>query len=129
MKTSLMSSTKYRFATCVQTLAAVLVATLLTISLSGCDSSANKSESSEVKIQGAGATFPNPIYQKWFAEYNKAHANVKFDYQSIGSGGGIEQISSRTVDFGGSDAPMKDDKLKAAPAPDFYVLSQNARSQ
>jgi phosphate transport system substrate-binding protein len=121
MLTRVKSMLKSRPATCVQTLAAVLVATLLTISLSGCNSSANRSESSEVKIQGAGATFPNPIYQKWFSEYNKAHTNVKFDYASIGSGGGIEQISSRTVDFGGSDMPMKDDKLSAAPGELLHI--------
>jgi len=69
----------------------------------------------EVKLQGAGATFPNPLYQKWFSAYNGAHTNTKFDYQSIGSGGGIKQITEKTVDFGGSDAPMTEEQLKAAP--------------
>src|SRR5262245_17525249 len=66
-------------------------------------------------LQGAGATFPNPLYQKWLSEYGKAHPDVQMDYQSIGSGGGIKQISAQTVDFGASDAPMTDDELKAAP--------------
>ena len=79
------------------------------------------SSSSEVRLQGAGATFPNPIYQKWFSSYNQAHPNLKFDYQSIGSGGGIKQISERTVDFGGSDAPMKDDDLKAAKGEILHI--------
>ncbi len=57
----------------------------------------------EVRLQGAGATFPNPLYQKWLSEYGKLNANVKIDYQSIGSGGGIKQIQARTVDFGASE--------------------------
>ncbi len=69
----------------------------------------------EIRLQGAGATFPNPLYQKWLSEYGKLHPNVKIDYQSIGSGGGIKQIQARTVDFGASDSPMKDADLKAAP--------------
>lgn len=67
-----------------------------------------------VRLQGAGATFPMPIYQKWVSEYGKANSNVKIDYQSIGSGGGIKQITERTIDFGASDKPMSDDELKAA---------------
>ena len=102
---------------------AVLVAvSILTLSMSGCGNSGGTgSSTSEIRIQGAGATFPNPIYQKWFSEYNKVNPGVKFDYQSIGSGGGIKQISSRTVDFGGSDAPMKDDELKAAPGELLHI--------
>jgi phosphate transport system substrate-binding protein len=68
-----------------------------------------------VQINGAGATFPYPIYSKWFAEYNKLHPNIKINYQSIGSGGGIQQVSSQTVFFGASDGPMTDAQLKAAP--------------
>ena len=77
--------------------------------------------SSEVRLQGAGATFPNPLYQKWLSEYGKAHPNIKIDYQSIGSGGGIKQIQSRTVDFGASDSPMKDEDLKAAPGEILHI--------
>jgi phosphate transport system substrate-binding protein len=66
-------------------------------------------------INGAGATFPFPIYSKWFNEYNKLNPNIKFNYQSIGSGGGIKQFTDGTVDFGASDAPMKDDQIAKAP--------------
>jgi phosphate transport system substrate-binding protein len=66
-------------------------------------------------INGAGATFPAPLYQKWFSEYNKLNPNIKFNYQAIGSGGGIKQFTEGTVDFGASDAPMKDDQIAKAP--------------
>jgi len=66
-------------------------------------------------INGAGATFPFPLYSKWFSEYNKKHPQLKFNYQSIGSGGGIKQITEGTVDFGASDAPMTDEELSKAP--------------
>jgi phosphate transport system substrate-binding protein len=68
-----------------------------------------------MQINGAGATFPYPIYSKWFSEYNKLHPAVAINYQSIGSGGGIQQITNRTVFFGASDMPMKDEQLSAAP--------------
>ncbi|MGH9873900.1 MAG: phosphate ABC transporter substrate-binding protein PstS [Pyrinomonadaceae bacterium] len=74
-----------------------------------------------VSLQGAGATFPMPIYQKWMSEYGKLHPNVKLDYQSIGSGGGIKQIQAQTVDFGASDAPMTDAELKAAPGELIHI--------
>jgi phosphate transport system substrate-binding protein len=90
------------------------------LSLCACTGS-REGGNAEVRLQGAGATFPNPIYQKWFSEYNKAHQNLRFDYQSIGSGGGIKQISERTIDFGGSDAPMKDDDLKAAKGEILHI--------
>ena len=62
-------------------------------------------------INGAGATFPNPIYQKWFTEYHNAHSDVQFNYQAIGSGGGIRQVQAGTVDFGATDGPMNDQQL------------------
>jgi phosphate transport system substrate-binding protein len=65
-------------------------------------------------INAAGATFPYPIYSKWFDEYHKLHPNVQINYQSIGSGGGIRQLLDKTVDFGASDGPMSDDQLKQA---------------
>lgn len=65
-------------------------------------------------LNGAGATFPNPIYSKWFSEYNQVHPNLKINYQSIGSGGGIRQVTEGTVDFGASDVPMTDAQLAAA---------------
>jgi len=68
-----------------------------------------------VQINGAGATFPNPIYSKWFAEYNKLHPNVAINYQSIGSGAGIRQITNQTVFFGATDGPMTNDQLQGAP--------------
>ena len=74
-----------------------------------------------IALQGAGATFPNPLYQKWVSEYGKAHANMHIDYQSIGSGGGIKQIQAQTVDFGASDAPMSDADLKAAPGELLHI--------
>jgi phosphate transport system substrate-binding protein len=67
------------------------------------------------KITGAGATFPYPIYSKWFAEYSKLHPEVEVNYQSIGSGGGIRQITAQTVFFGATDGPMTNDQLLAAP--------------
>lgn len=69
------------------------------------------------QINGAGATFPYPIYSKWFSDYNKLHPNIQINYQSIGSGGGIRQLVERTVFFGASDQPMTDEMLAKAPAP------------
>jgi phosphate transport system substrate-binding protein len=68
-------------------------------------------------INGAGATFPYPIYSKWFAEYNKLHPEAQINYQSIGSGGGIRQLTNQTVFFGATDGPMTDEQLKSAPGP------------
>jgi len=65
------------------------------------------------RITGAGATFPAPIYSKWFTEYSAAHPGVQINYQSIGSGGGIKQVCSGVVDFGASDMPMTDELLKS----------------
>src|SRR5207245_3884512 len=67
----------------------------------------------QVKLNGAGATFPNIIYQDWMLTYNRAHADVQLNYQSIGSGGGIRQFSDGTVDFGATDARVKDSALAA----------------
>jgi phosphate transport system substrate-binding protein len=64
-----------------------------------------------VMLNGAGATFPYPLYSKWFSDYNKIHSDIQINYQSIGSGGGIRQLLSGTVDFGASDAPMNDEQL------------------
>jgi phosphate transport system substrate-binding protein len=65
----------------------------------------------QTTLNGAGATFPYPMYSKWFSEYHNAHSDVQFNYQSIGSGGGIRQVIAGTVDFGASDGPMTDDQL------------------
>src|ERR1700736_197303 len=64
-------------------------------------------------INGAGASFPNPIYTKWFSEYGKQAAGVQINYQSVGSGAGIKQVTDGTVDFGASDGPMNDEQIKA----------------
>jgi len=69
----------------------------------------------KIQINGAGATFPYPIYSKWFSEYNKLHPEVEINYQSIGSGGGIRQVTNQTVFFGATDGPMTDEQLQAAP--------------
>ncbi|HZR22725.1 MAG TPA: phosphate ABC transporter substrate-binding protein PstS [Vicinamibacterales bacterium] len=71
--------------------------------------------SAAAQINGAGATFPYPIYSKWFSEYNKLHSDVQINYQSIGSGGGIQQITKQTVFFGASDGPMTPEQMQAAP--------------
>lgn len=93
----------------------------MAVSAIGCAGNNGGGTGSEVKLQGAGATFPYPLYQKWFSEYNKIAVAAKFDYQSIGSGGGIKQITARTVDFGGSDAPMKDEELQAAKGEILHI--------
>jgi len=72
-------------------------------------------------LQGAGATFPNPLYQKWLSEYGKIHSDVRIDYQSIGSGGGIKQLKEQTVHFGASDAPLKDEDLKSFPGEVVHI--------
>jgi len=74
----------------------------------------------QTTLNGAGATFPNPMYSKWFSEYHKLHSDVQINYQPIGSGGGIHQVIVGTVDFGASDMPMSDDQLKEAK---FKVLN------
>ena len=68
----------------------------------------------QTTLNGAGATFPNPMYSKWFSEYHKLHSDVQVNYQPIGSGGGIRQVTEATVDFGASDMPMTDEQLKTA---------------
>jgi len=92
------------------------VAACLLMSLYGCGDGSSSSQS-ELRLQGAGATFPNPLYQRWMADYQKSHPEIKIDYQAIGSGGGIKGITEKTVDFAGSDAPMSEKELAAAGAP------------
>jgi phosphate transport system substrate-binding protein len=99
-----------------------IVAGILAISFIGCGGGGTSGNSeSQLKLEGAGATFPNPLYQKWFSDYNKLHANTKFDYQSLGSGAGQQQLLSNTVDFGGSDVPMTDDQLKGASGEILHI--------
>jgi phosphate transport system substrate-binding protein len=72
-------------------------------------------------INGAGATFPNPIYSRWFSEYNQAHPEVKINYQPIGSGGGIRQVSDGTVDFGATDGPMNDQQIAESKMKTMHI--------
>ena len=105
-------SKSFRLVACFSALALLVVAI-------ACNGGASGNGS--VSLQGAGASFPNPLYQKWMSEYGKVKPNVKLDYQSIGSGGGIKQLKEQTVDFGASDAPMKDEDLKSAPGEVLHV--------
>jgi len=77
--------------------------------------------SAQTNLNGAGATFPYPIYSKWFSEYHNQHKNIQINYQSIGSGGGIRQLQSGTVDFGASDGPMTDEQLSKTPFKVFHI--------
>jgi phosphate transport system substrate-binding protein len=95
----------------------LILTAILALVFAGCGGGSD----SEIRIQGAGATFPNPLYQKWVSEYGKQHSNVKIDYQSVGSGAGIKQIKERTIDFGASDSPMKDEDLKSAPGEILHI--------
>src|SRR5947209_12898305 len=88
---------------------------LATIALTGTVASA------QMLINGAGATFPYPIYSKWFNQYAKVDPSVRFNYQSIGSGGGQKQILAETVDFGASDGPMSDENLAKAPGKLLHI--------
>src|SRR6188474_1753918 len=105
-------SKSFRLVACFSALALLLVS----IACNG-----GGSGSGSVNLQGAGATFPNPLYQKWLSEYGHRNPNVKIDYQSIGSGGGIKQLKDQTVDFGASDAPMKDEDMKSAPGEIVHI--------
>src|ERR1700759_4695084 len=71
-------------------------------------------------INAAGATFPEPIYKKWFSDYKTAHAGVEINYQAIGSRGGIKQLTAGTVDFGASDRPLTDAEMGALKIKPFY---------
>jgi phosphate transport system substrate-binding protein len=75
----------------------------------------------DTALNGAGATFPYPIYSKWFSEYHKQHPDVQINYQSIGSGGGIRQVIAGTVDFGATDGPMSDDQLAQAKSKILHI--------
>src|SRR5689334_6636260 len=72
-------------------------------------------------LKGAGATFPAPIYQKWFFEYHKQHPNVNIDYSAVGSGAGIAQYKAGTVDFGATDAPLSNDEQASMPQPTLHI--------
>jgi phosphate transport system substrate-binding protein len=95
----------------------ILKPTLLCVAAVGIAATA----SAQLLINGAGATFPYPIYSKWFDEYAKVDPSVRFNYQSIGSGGGQKQILAQTVDFGASDGPMSDENLAKAPGKILHI--------
>jgi phosphate transport system substrate-binding protein len=87
----------------------------------GSDAAPVVKKDEAISLTGAGATFPYPLYSKWISEYNKQNPNVKINYQSIGSGGGIRQITANTVDFGATDAPMNEDEAKQATGKLFHI--------
>ena len=97
-------------------LAAVLAAIVLSFAATSPAAAADP-----LMVNGAGATFPYPLYSKWFFEYSNANPGVKFNYQSIGSGGGIKQITAGTVDFGATDAPMTEEEMKALKGPILHI--------
>jgi phosphate transport system substrate-binding protein len=99
---------------------ALLMVSAIALVLAGCSGGRGGGPGAS-RLQGAGATFPNPLYQKWVSEYGKINPGIKIDYQSIGSGGGIKQIQEQTVDFGASDSPMKDEDLKKAPGDILHI--------
>ncbi len=75
----------------------------------------------QTTLNGAGATFPYPMYSKWFSEYHNQHSDVQVNYQSIGSGGGIRQVQAGTVDFGATDGPMSDEQIAASKVKVLHV--------
>ena len=85
----------------------------LTLSLNACGGSEGEGGGDKVSLTGAGASFPAPLYQKWFSEYNKQNPDVQVAYQSVGSGAGVEQFTQGTVDFGASDVAMTDEEIAA----------------
>jgi len=93
---------------------------ILALALAATIGSAGQASAATL-VNGAGATFPYPLYSKWFNEYAKVDKDVKFNYQSIGSGGGIKQISAQTVDFGASDKFLSDAELAAAPGKLIHI--------
>jgi phosphate transport system substrate-binding protein len=85
--------------------------------IGGLSAPASHAAGENIQLTGAGATFPYPLYSKWFSEFHSADPSVEINYQSIGSGGGIRQLLDKTIDFGASDAPMTDEQLAKATAP------------
>ena len=109
----------------------------LSLSLASCGGSQTTTSSGEaentsgnsVSLTGAGASFPAPLYQRWFSEYNKQNPNVQVTYQSVGSGAGVEQFLQQTVDFGASDVAMKDEEIaQMEPQPGVVLLPMTAGS-
>jgi phosphate transport system substrate-binding protein len=111
----------------IRTLAvAVAYVASLGVALAGCSGSNVADEQKtpqqqQLQINGAGATFPSPIYSKWFDEYYRLHPDVRINYQPVGSGAGIRQLVNQTVFFGATDGPMTDEQLKSAPGPILHL--------
>lgn len=102
----------------------LIAATLLAFAAGGCKSSPTSESGSATagaNLNGAGATFPNPIYSRWFSEYSRVHSDVHINYQPIGSGGGIRQVSEGTVDFGATDGPMSDQQIAGAKIKTMHI--------
>jgi phosphate transport system substrate-binding protein len=97
------------------TLAVALAASACSNSTSSTTSSSGGSDFQGVSLTGAGATFPDPIYEQWFKDFQGVEPGAKINYQAIGSGGGIEQFTKQTVQFGASDAPLQQDEIAALP--------------
>jgi phosphate transport system substrate-binding protein len=91
----------------------LLLSAIVALAMTACNRS-EKPKPPQAGLNGAGATFPNPMYSKWFSQYHTLHPDVEINYQSIGSGGGIRQVTEGTVDFGASDMPMTDAQLAEA---------------
>src|SRR5512140_4018457 len=95
--------------------------TILTLTMAAAVLGAELRAGAQMLINGAGATFPYPLYSKWFDQYAKVDPSVRFNYQSIGSGGGQKQILAQTVDFGASDGPMSNENLAKAPGKLLHI--------
>lgn len=102
-----------------------LIAAIACATVAGCSGGnqqqAQPEQQNTIQINGAGATFPFPIYSKWFDEYHKMHPNLQINYQSVGSGAGIRQLVNQTVFVGATDGPMTDEQLQAAPGPILHL--------
>ena len=111
----------------IRTVARVAVSlAVLGSAVPGCgsksgDEAGQPQQQQMIQINGAGATFPTPIYSKWFDEYYKLHPSIRINYQSVGSGAGIRQLVNQTVFFGATDGPMTDEQLKSAPGPILHL--------
>jgi phosphate transport system substrate-binding protein len=114
-KTMLNSITRTLFCALILTLAAFTYGCSTTGGDTAANANGGAAKSGALKLQAGGATFPNPLYQKWISEYQKINPNIQIDYQSIGSGGGIKGMQDQTFDFGASDKPLSDEELKKMP--------------
>src|SRR5215510_2561742 len=98
-----------------------VIATLVVILFSAGSLNSVVFAADTLTVNGAGATFPYPIYSKWFDQYHKLHPEIQINYQSIGSGGGIRQVLEGTVDFGATDGPMTDEQMASAKIPILHL--------